>query len=40
MEHEGESVEVVSIPDIIIWQLSEDNIPIAKGIVGCEVVNP
>jgi len=28
---------VRSIPDIIIWKQSENNIPIAKGTLGCEV---
>jgi hypothetical protein len=37
MEYEGENVQVVSIPDIIIWKQGENNIPIAKGTLGCEI---
>lgn len=39
MEYEGENVQVVSIPDIIIWKQGENNIPIAKGTLGCEVTH-
>lgn len=37
MEYKGENVQVVSIPDIIIWKQGENNIPIAKGTLGCEI---